>query len=316
MTDNWVWVPFEVDKRFDGFRVDRFLTQRLTAYSRSKVQTILKESRVLNGDRPVRPSSKVRAGDKIRIAYLRRPEEPLDPNAHLSVLFEDEDLLIIDKPSGLLSHPTDKVVHHTVLGLIRHCRPGLRVHLLHRLDRETSGVLALAKNPKMARAWGRAMERHGMQKEYLALVQGTPAPRQGEIVWPIGPQQGAIWARQWINVLGAVPATTGYQVLSPGPVSLVRAFPKTGRLHQVRVHLAALGYPILGDPLYQGDGGAYAKMVAGKMTPEDRNALGFQRVALHAAGLTFDQPLSGVRMEIRSPLPDDMSAYVSAKLIA
>src|SRR5271157_5044898 len=103
--ERWVWVPFEVDKKFDGYRIDRFLAQRLTGYSRHKVQSILSEARVQKKGRTAKANSKVRTGDQIQIAYLRRPEKPLAPEATLPTLFEDEDLLIVDKPGDLLSHP-------------------------------------------------------------------------------------------------------------------------------------------------------------------------------------------------------------------
>jgi 23S rRNA pseudouridine1911/1915/1917 synthase len=326
--DQWVWVPFEVDAKYDGYRIDRFLSQRLIAYSRSRVQKILAESRVMIGDRLVRPSAKVRAGEKIRIAYPRRPEEPLAADASIPILHEDDDLIVINKPADLLSHPTDKIVNHTVLGILRQQRPDIaRFHLLHRLDRETSGVLVLAKNPEAARSWTRAMEKHQIQKEYIAFVRGIPAPAEGEITWPIGPERGPIRARQWINVPEAVPAITRYTLqrnswgqvqfrcatildLTPAVASwsVVRCFPRTGRLHQIRVHLAALGHPILGDRLYTGSGEVFMKMVAGTATAEDRAALGFPRVALHAAAIGFSHPATQQFLRIEAPLAEDMKA--------
>ena len=211
----WVWVPFEVDKQYDGYRIDRFLSQRLIGYSRSKVQSILEAARVLKGDRPAKANTKVRTGEKIQIAYLRRPEAPLDDQAVIPVLFEDEDLIIVNKPAHLLSHPTDKIVRHTVLGVLRHARPELpKLHLLHRLDRETSGVIALAKNAKTARIWTRHMEAHRVHKEYIAIVQGILSSLEGHIDWPIGRQGGDIRVRQWVNVPHASLAVTKYRVQS------------------------------------------------------------------------------------------------------
>jgi 23S rRNA pseudouridine1911/1915/1917 synthase len=165
--ERWVWVPFEVDKKYDGFRIDRFLAHRLLGYSRNRVQKILEEARVLKESRAAKANTRVHAGDKIQIAYLRKPEAELEAEASLPILYEDDDLLVVNKPGDLLSHPTDKVVSHTVLGLLRHSRKDLgKLHLLHRLDRETSGVIALAKNPKAARAWTQDMALHKIQKEY------------------------------------------------------------------------------------------------------------------------------------------------------
>ena len=115
----------------------------------------------------------------------------------------------MNKPGDLLSHPTDKIVDHTVLGILRHSRPGLpKLHLLHRLDRETSGVIALAKNAKAARAWTRDMEEHRVHKEYVAIVRGEMTTVEGVIDMPIGRQGGDIRVRQWVCVTGAVPAVT------------------------------------------------------------------------------------------------------------
>jgi len=332
MEEQWVWVPFEVDKKFDGYRIDRFLAQRLVGYSRSKVQRVLADSRVMKESRPAKANTKVRTGDKIQIAYLRRPEAPLAPDASIPVLFEDEDLLIVNKPADLLSHPTDKIVDNTVLGLLRHCRPDLpKLHLLHRLDRETSGVLALAKNAKTARAWTKHMENHRIQKEYIAIVRGHLSPAEGVIDMPIGRQGGDIRVRQWVKVPGAVPAVTKYRIIkhlwgqSPQiglnrdlerfPCTVVRAFPQTGRLHQIRVHFAALGHPLLGDPLYTGAGEIYKKMIAGTCTDADRISLGFARVALHAASLVFEHPRTNTERHTSAPLPKDMQALLKSSPI-
>jgi 23S rRNA pseudouridine1911/1915/1917 synthase len=316
MTEEWVWVPFEVEKKFDGLRIDRFLTQRLTSYSRSKIQKILSNARVMKGERLVRASTKVFAGEKISVAYLRRPEEPLAAEACLPVLFEDDDLLVIDKPADLLSHPTDKIVKRTVIGVLRHSRPDLpSIHLLHRLDRETSGVLVLAKNADAARAWTKAMVRGKIHKEYLALVRGVPKAREGVIDWPIGREGKAVRVRQWINAPDAKEAVTAYQVVrsfeSENSFSLVRAFPRTGRLHQIRVHLAALGHPLLGDPLYNGDGSVYLKMTQQESIETERAALGFPRVALHAAAISFPHPVSGQSLRVESPFPADMACFMA-----
>jgi 23S rRNA pseudouridine1911/1915/1917 synthase len=311
-----VWVPFTVEARYDGLRVDRFLANRLAAYSRSRVQRILNEGRIQRAGRLVKASSKVSSGDRIFIAYPRRPEKPLPENAALPVLFEDADYLIISKPSGLLSHPTDKIQLHTVLGVLRHCRPDIaRFHLLHRLDRETSGVLALGKTVQAARSWTQAMERHEIQKEYLALVHGV-APDGGEIDYSIGRENGEIKVRQCITAAEPVPAFTEFVRLAVSrdhSVSLIRAWPKTGRLHQIRVHFASSGHPLLGDALYIDGGRMYKKMIAGNITPEDRQTLGFPRVALHALALSFNHPRTRIPLKTTAPLPGDMRDFIDVR---
>lgn len=320
LAQTWVWVPFEVEKQFDGYRIDRFLARRLQSYSRSEVQKILEGARVVKRGRPVRASSKVRAGDKIQIAYLRRPEPPLAEDAALPVLYEDEDLLVVNKPAGLLSHPTDKIVSNTVLGVLRHSRRDLKkLHLLHRLDRETSGVLTLAKNPEAARRWASAMEAHQMQKEYLTVVQGRITSTEGVIDWSIGREGGDIKVRQWINTPDAIPAVTKYRVMSffqsgskQVERSVVRVFPLTGRLHQIRVHFAALGHPVLGDILYHGQGELYLKMIREGLTEQDRLSLGCSRLALHAVSLTFSHPFNGQKLRVEAPVPDDLASLIQS----
>lgn len=313
VVERWVWVPFEVDKKFDGLRIDQFLSRRLAGYSRNKVRKILDESRVLKGGFPAKPNTRVRPGDKITIAYLRRPEVPPPADRTIPILFEDGHLLAVDKPAGVLSHPTDKIVMNTVPALLRRDRPDLaRLHLLHRLDRETSGVIVLAKDIVAARRWTTAMEKHRIQKEYFALVRGVPQPAEGVIDWPIGRQAGDIKVRQWVNVPDAASARTRYEVVSSfqSVFSVVRAFPQTGRLHQIRVHFAAKGHPLLGDPLYTGEGEIYRKMICGAVTEEDRASLGFPRTALHAQAIVFPHSVTGAPLRIEAPLPEDLKRAI------
>jgi 23S rRNA pseudouridine1911/1915/1917 synthase len=163
------------------------------------------------------------------------------------------------------------------------------------------------------------MDQHLIQKEYLALVCGVPTPLAGMIDRPIGRQGGDIRVRQWVNVEGAVQAVTRYETLEEftSEVSLVRAFPKTGRLHQIRVHLASIGIPLLGDPLYTGDGALYRQMVEGGLPDSEREKqLGFPRVALHAARLTFAHPITNQALSVEAPLAADMALFIKTlKLI-
>jgi 23S rRNA pseudouridine1911/1915/1917 synthase len=315
--DEWVWVPFHVEARFDGLRVDRFLAQRLTAYSRNRVQQMLTTSRVMRDERPLKASSRVHNGDRILIAYPRRPEAPLAEDATLPVLYEDESLLLVNKPGDLLSHPTDKIANNTVLGILRHSRSDLgKLHLLHRLDRETSGVLALAKTSEAARRWTKNMEARRIKKQYIALVAGELSAREGRIDAPIGRERGEIKVRQAVKGNGAVPAVTRYQVLtSDSDFSVVRLYPETGRLHQIRVHMAHIGHPLLGDVLYNGDGSLYLKMARRKLVPEERLSTGFPRLALHAEQLTFSHPMTDQLLTVKAPLPADLQGKID-KLVA
>ena len=161
------------------------------------------------------------------------------------------------------------------------------------------------------------MEAHRIHKEYIAFLRGSVSLLEGLIDMPIGREGGEIRVRQWVNVPDAVEAKTRYKtVQSCDDFSVVRAYPETGRLHQIRVHFAAIGHPILGDPLYTGAGEIYRKMVVGKATVADRESLGFPRVALHAAALSFPHPTSKRDLRIEAPLPEDMQNGISDKLVA
>jgi 23S rRNA pseudouridine1911/1915/1917 synthase len=289
---------FLVDARAAGDRLDRFLAGMLPHFSRSRLQTLIKQGHVTLGGKPAKPSDTVRNGALVTIT--EPPPEPsvLEPeDIPLDVLYEDNDLLVINKPPGLVIHPAAGHARHTLVhALLAHCgslsaiggkqRPGI----VHRLDKDTSGCLVVAKNDFTHAHLSRQFAGRTVTKIYLALVSGTfTGPRSGSIENGIGRHPVH---RKKMAVLdrGGRTAHTGWRVLQDlsGVGTLVQCTLHTGRTHQIRVHLKHLGHPLLGDALYAG-----------------RQAGKYERQMLHAWKLGFIHPRSGKPMHFCSPLPED-----------
>ncbi|MBI5597792.1 MAG: RluA family pseudouridine synthase [Elusimicrobia bacterium] len=292
-----------------GGRLDRFLAARIKGTTRAAAQRMLDEGRVRVEGRPGAPRAATRVAleDSVVVLYPRRFDPPADVE-RLTVLHEDASLLVVDKPAGVLSHPTDKAAHNSVTEILKGQFPRAVFHLAHRLDRETSGVLVLAKDAASARSLQEQFERRETAKEYLALVSGRPDWTETVVDLPLAGAGGDIRVRQAGSPDG-YPALTEFRVESAGADrALVRCRPRTGRLHQIRVHLAHLGHPILGDLLYRGGGELYLKAVARTLTPQDREASGAPRQMLHARSLTLRHPGTGAPLTVEAPLPADFGA--------
>jgi 23S rRNA pseudouridine1911/1915/1917 synthase len=304
----WVEVPFEVQKPQHGLRLDSYLAGRLHRYSRSGVRRLIEEGRVFRRGRMVKPAAKVAAGETVLIRYPRHEELPC-PHAELPVLYEDEVLLAVDKPAPLLSHPTDKIQNNTATSVLKGQFPGLRPRLAHRLDRETSGVLLLAKDAATARDLAALFIGRKVRKEYLALVAGEVSWRRKTVDAPLGEEGLEIKVRQAVGA-GAEALTEFERLACGGGLSLIRAQPKTGRLHQIRVHLAHLGHPVLGDKLYTGRGELYMKAVRKTLTEDDLGRLGAPRQMLHAQRLRLPHPATGRELAVCAPLPGDFRSLL------
>ncbi len=246
----------------------------------------------------------------------------------IPLLAESDDWLVVSKPAHLLVHPTKPGGPVTLLDHLRRllayeCACGGQVSLVHRLDRETSGAMLIAKTAAAARRFSLDMMRGRIGKQYLALVRGWPewdattvdAPllRQGE------KQPSAIWLKRMVHPDGA-PARTRFEVQRRGVRpedgarwSLVRALPETGRLHQIRVHLAQVGHPVVGDKIYGPDEGCYLRFIETGWTPALARALWLDRHALHAHRLTFDPGDGDGPRTVEAPLPDDMAGWLAAE---
>ncbi|MBI5209024.1 MAG: RluA family pseudouridine synthase [Elusimicrobia bacterium] len=307
----FVEVPFGVPSGVVGVRVDVFLAGRLRGYSRSTVQRMIADSRVWLRSRPAKPSMRVSQGESVVVRFPWR-DDPPSRHARLEVLYEDADILAVDKPGDILSHPTDKTVKASVTWILANQLPGFKPFLIHRLDRETSGVLLFGRSARAARRLSGQFEAREVRKEYWAVVRGAVGFARKTVDRPLGRGGHAIRVRQAVSSAGQT-ARTDFSAVSVGPeASLVRAVPKTGRLHQIRVHLAWLGHPVVGDKLYIDEGEAYLKAWRGVMAAEDLARLGSCRQMLHARSLEFRHPSTGGRVRVAAPVPDDFMACLEA----
>lgn len=302
VTDAWVEVPFRVLKEHGGLRLDAFLAARLHGYSRARVQKLIDEGLVSLPARDAKASARVAEGQTVVIHYPRTAEPPL-MHETLPLLHLDDWLAVVDKPGGVLSHPTDKVLNNTVTSILTR-QLGRKVFLAHRLDRETSGALVLALDPDCARSLYEQFVGRSVRKEYLAVVHGEVSWKKKVLDAPLGPEGGEIRVRQAVGA-GASAVTEFARLSTDGKLSLVSAKPRTGRLHQIRAHLAHLAHPVVGDKLYIGEGEAYMKAVRREIGQDDLTALGADRQLLHAWRLEFDHPKDGRRLRLTAPVPAD-----------
>lgn len=310
VTGETVEIRLPVPAECDGWRLDHFLKRRIGRLSRTRIQGIIATQVRLEGGRRARPSTGVRRGETV---YLDRPlpDEPEVPR-RFDVLVDDAHFLAIDKPAGLPIHTTAKFFRNTLTALLRERYPHEKLDVCHRLDRETSGVLLVARTPKASSHLKRAFARRAVSKTYLAIVHGVPRDDAGVIDLRI-----KLLDTKTKVLMGpardGLPAVTRWRVLRRfADHALVEATPETGRQHQIRVHLAEIGHPIAGDKLYRAGERAFIEFCDGGMTPDLLAAFdGLPRHALHAHRLTFPHPATGDDTTVESPLPADLVEYLS-----
>jgi len=314
------WRTIKLDRGDHGVRVDRVLLRHMRdekGASRNRIQKWIDAGAVqINGVAPPRAAWRVQAGDelRVRIAEVPRRERPRAEAIALNVLYEDDDLLAVDKPAGLVVHPSYRNVSGTLInGLLEYAQSwpeGSAPGLLGRLDKLTSGVVIVSKRRDIQAALQRAMAARRIDKDYLAIVRGKPTPSRGTIDLALDRDP---WDRRRITVTdrGGQPSVTRYERVSTTTAfSLVRCRLITGRTHQIRVHLAAKGWPIVGDAVYGSPGRQKSATVASSPIPELAGK--FPRQALHAWRVAFRQPRTGRELVIEAPLPDDMMALATA----
>jgi 23S rRNA pseudouridine1911/1915/1917 synthase len=295
----------------DGWRLDHFLKHRIRRLSRTKIRTVIEEQvRFPDGRRP-RPAAGVRAGELI-VVDRPAPIEPEVPR-YFGVLAEDDCFLALDKPAGLPMHTTAKFWKNTLVALLRERYPAEPLQICHRLDRETSGVLLVARSSEYASFLKQAFAHRDVSKAYLALVHGIPDPPEGIIDGPMRLLDTKTRIMMGV-VPDGLPAVTRYRVLRTFTKhALVEALPQTGRQHQIRVHLASIGHPIVGDKLYRASEQAFMKYCDTGLTDELLDLFdGLPRHALHAARLTFPHPRTREPITVESPLPADLVEYMEA----
>jgi 23S rRNA pseudouridine1911/1915/1917 synthase len=294
-----------------GLRFDRALAQALPQYSRARLREWIDSGAVAVEGRALRAKDKVLGGEQVRIEAQLPPETEAAPEPlPLDVVYRDRALLVVNKPAGLVVHPGAGNPRHTLLNALLALDPKLRLvpraGIVHRLDKDTSGLLLVAATPEVHTALVAALARRQIHREYLALVTGVMTAG-GTIDEPIG-RHRTLRTRMAVRADGRE-AVTHYRVVRRFRAhTLVRVELETGRTHQIRVHLAHAGFPLVGDPVY----GGRRRLPAG-CSPALKAALGaFRRQALHAARLRLEHPRSGREMSFEAPLPGDMQALLHA----
>lgn len=302
---------FVVDDGLTGQRLDHFLKLKIPRLSRTKLQTIIRTQLERGDGRKMKPHSPVAAGELFIIRFPAKPE-PVCPR-EFEVLYQDAIMMVIDKPAGLPVHASAKFYFNTLTRLLAERFPDQGLQICHRLDRETSGVMVIARGKDAAARLKGQFQRHTVRKTYLALVHGAPAWDQHVVDLPIGltGDPDALIDIRMVPRDDAPPATTRFTVLErAGDVALVRCEPITGRQHQIRVHLAEAGFPIVGDKLYAHDDQTFAAYCDKGMSSELLERLLLPRQALHAHSIRLRHPDSGDELAVESPLPGDLARFL------
>jgi 23S rRNA pseudouridine1911/1915/1917 synthase len=306
-----------IDVRLDaghaGWRLDRALAAAVPTLSRERLKALIRSGAVDAGGKPVRdPSAKVRGEEALRVAVPEPAPAHNEAQAiPLNIVFEDEHLLVVDKPAGLVVHPAAGNFDGTLVNaLLHHCAGKLsgiggvaRPGIVHRIDKDTSGLLVVAKTDVAHEGLAKQFAAHSIDRRYLAIVSGVPKAAEGTVDAPLA--RSATNRKKIAIVEGdrgkrAVTHWERLQVLKGA--ALVECRLETGRTHQVRVHMASISHPLLGDPVYGRSGKTHGKLL---------NELQFQRQALHAAELGFTHPVTKHRLSFTSPMPPDMQELLT-----
>jgi len=279
-----------------GTRLDKYVCHQLGELSRTRIQKLIADGYITVNDQVAKAGLKLNIGDRLRVIIPPVPPSRLTPEAiPLNIIYEDDDLLVIDKPAGLTVHPAPGHLSHTLVNALLSHFPhlaalsdSLRPGIVHRLDKDTSGVMLVAKNSVAQTDLVEQFKARSVAKAYLVLVKGHLTPEDGAIEAPIGRDPGN--RKRMAVVAGGREARTEYRVIRYiGDYTLLEVRPETGRTHQIRVHFSAIGYPVVGDKVY-GVKSAY-----------------LSRQFIHASRLGFKLPSTGEYVEFKSELPPDLA---------
>ena len=292
---------YEIVVDVGGDRLDRFLAESRPELSRSRVQRLVRAGMVTVDGRAEKRSFRLSAGQRVAITVPDPEPSRLEPQAiPLEIVYDAPDLIVVSKPAGLTVHPApghpDRTLVNAVLALAPDVakageppRPGI----VHRLDKDTSGLIVVAKNERAHTDLSRQFKKRSVSKGYTVLVRGSPKPPEAMIDAPVG--RHPVHRKRMAVVSSGRSAVTAYTTVERLPgFTLLEARPSTGRTHQIRVHLASIGHPVAGDAIY------------------GRRETGLERQFLHAGSLGFRLPSSGEEIELRADLPDDLQGFLQA----
>lgn len=280
-----------------GQRIDKCLALEEMGLSRSRIQSLLHEEMILVGQKPAKPSYRLQAGDTVRVQIPEsRPVSIVPEDIPLDILYEDGYLLVVNKPQGMVVHPAPGHGEHTLVNaVLAHCKGDLsgingelRPGIVHRIDRDTSGALVICKDDRTHQDLAEQLKEHTINRVYHAVVQGNIKEEKGRINAPIG-RHPTDRKRMSTHSRCGRPAVTHYEVLERfGKYTYIQCRLETGRTHQIRVHMASISHPLLGDPVYNRD---------------KKNPFHLNGQALHAHVLGFRHPHSGKYLEVSAPFP-------------
>ncbi|HEY6098305.1 MAG TPA: RluA family pseudouridine synthase [Anaeromyxobacter sp.] len=308
-----VRVRFTVEPNYLGWRLDRYLQDKIRRLSRERVQYLIAHRLHTDDGRSLKPATRVVPG--LSFVLLRDAEPEPDAPLDFGIVHDDGALVVVDKPAGLPVHPTARYSAHTFTAAARERFPDRKIDPAHRLDRETSGLLACGGAPE----WTKRMKRdfaHGrVAKTYLAIALGRPAEDRFEVDAPLAlTGASAVRVRMHVDAAG-LPSVTEFEVLERRatadgtPVALLACRPRTGRQHQIRAHLHHAGVPMVGDKIYGPDETIFDRFTKREMTDDDRARLLLPRQALHAWRLALPHPRSGEEVRLEAPLAADLRAF-------
>ena len=307
-------IDVRLEPSHGGWRLDRALADAVPTLSRERLKTLIRTGAVEREGAAVRdPAVKIRGDERFRVTIPEaEPAHNLAQDIPLTIVFEDPHLLVVDKPAGLVVHPAAGNLDGTLVNaLLHHCRGRLsgiggvaRPGIVHRIDKDTSGLLVVAKTDVAHEGLARQFAAHSIDRRYLAIVAGVPKASRGTIDAPLA---RSTTNRKKIAIVeggrGKRAVTHWKRLTALKDAALIECRLETGRTHQVRVHMASIGHPLLGDPVYGRPGKIHGKLL---------KELGFQRQALHAAELGFIHPVTKSRLSFASPMPPDMQELFNA----
>ncbi len=308
-----VRVCFTVEPNYAGWRLDRYLQEKIRRLSRERVQHLILHRLECDDGRRLKPATRIAAG--LSFSLLRDAEPEPEAPLEFAVVHDDGVLLVVDKPAGLPVHPTARYRANTFTSVARIRFPGRKVDPAHRIDRETSGLLACGADPEWTKRLKRAFAAGRVAKTYFALALGSPADDRFTVDAPLAlTGASAVRVRMHVEASG-LPSLTEFEVLERrtaqdgAPVALIACRPRTGRQHQIRAHLHHAGLPLVGDKIYGPDERIFDRFTRHEMTDEDRAQLRLPRHALHAARLELPHPRSGELVLLEAPLPPDLADF-------